>query len=96
MFKKERKVKLTQEEIQRLKDVSKEYNKLKKCLGVVGSEYDYDTQTHNLIQNLSTDNAVVKEMSIIARKVDMILDHLGLKYVDAPSLLKMKKCVETE
>ena len=96
MFKKEIKVKLTKEEIERLKEVAKEYNKLKRCLGVVQSEWDYDTKTHNLIQNLSTDNTVVKEMSIIARKVDMILDHLGLKYVDAPSLLKMKKCVETE
>jgi len=93
MFKKEI---LTKEEIRRLKEVAIEYYKLRKCLGIVQGGYDYDSKTYDLIQNLNTDNTVVKELSIVATKVDMILDHLGLKYNAEPSLIKMKKCVETE
>jgi len=94
MFKKERE--FTKEEIERLIEVAKEYNKLKKCLGIGQGEYDYDTKTYSLVQRLDLTNPVVKELGIMARKADMILEHLGLKYTDEPSLLKMRKCVETE
>ena len=93
MFKKQY---LTQEEIKKLKEVASEYNKLKRCLGIDHSTYDYDSKTYELIQKLDIANPVIKELGIIARKVDMVLDHLGLKYNNEPSLLKMKKCVETE
>jgi len=93
MFKKQH---LTQEEIKKLKEVSSEYNKLKKCLCIYEGDYDWDSKNHNLVQKLDLSNPIVKELSIIARKVDMILDNLGLKYSEEPSLLKMKKCVEIE
>jgi hypothetical protein len=44
MFEKEEK--LTQEEIKRLKEIAKEYNKLKKCLGISNADYDYDTKNY--------------------------------------------------
>jgi hypothetical protein len=87
---------LTKEEIERLQEVAKEYNKLKKCLGIGQGDYDYDTKAYSLVQRLDLTNPVVKELGIVARKVDMILAHLGLAYNDEPSLLKLKKCIETE
>jgi len=93
MFYKE---KLTQEEIKKLKEIATEFYKLKKCLAISNiSCYDYGTQKYELIQNLDITNPVVKELSVIATKVNMILNHLGLRYTDEPSLLK-NKCVEMD
>jgi hypothetical protein len=94
MFKKEKR--FTKEEVEKLVEVAKEYNKLKKCLGIGQADYDYDTKAYNLTQRLDMTNPVVKELGIMARKVDMILAHLGLAYNEEPSLLKLKKCVETD
>ena len=89
-------IELTQQEIEKLKDVAKEFAKLKKCLAIETGDYDYETKTYNLTQRLNKTNAVVSELSIVARKIDMIMDHLGLKYNDEPSLIKLKKCFEAE
>jgi len=94
MFKKEKR--FTKEEVEKLVEVAKEYNKLKKCLGIGQAEYDYDTKTYNLTQRLDLTNPVVKELGILSVKVNMILNHLGLAYNEEPSLLKLRKCVETE
>ena len=94
MFKK--KQKFSEKEIERLKEVAKEYNKLKKCLAIGTGEYDSDTRTYELVQRLELSNPIVEEMANIAKKVDLILNHLGLKYSDSPSLLKRDKCISTE
>ena len=88
------KQKLTQEEVIKLKEVAKEYNKLKKCLVIGNSEYDYDTKTYELTQRLDTSNPIVKQLSVVETKVNMIFDHLGLQYNDKPSIVKLKKNVE--
>ena len=88
------KEKFTNKEIEQIKEMINEYKKLKKCLAINTGSWDYETNTHELVQSLDLNNPIVKELSIVARKVDMILDNLGLKYNETPSLLKMKKCIE--
>ena len=85
-----------QKEITKLKEVAKEYNKLKKCLVISNSEYDYDTKTYELTQKLDTSNPIVKQLSVVETKINMIFDHLGLQYNDKPSIVKLKKNVEME